>query len=69
MATKTAASQRTHDPVVESGAARLLRVRDEVRSGRYRVDADRLALCILASSASSTAARVAGRPLDERLSC
>ena len=55
----------------ESRTARLVRLRDEVRSGTYQVDPERLALCLLARSSLLVAfgAGGGGRPLDGRLSC
>jgi anti-sigma28 factor (negative regulator of flagellin synthesis) len=54
----------------ENRKARVQRICEEVRDGRYQVDGERLCLCILAQSMNLVAAQLSGRgPQAPRNGC
>jgi hypothetical protein len=63
MAITTSGRRLQPEAALEGREARLRRLAEEVRAGRYCPDLDRLVLCMLARSASQ------GLPLDGRPAC
>jgi Anti-sigma-28 factor, FlgM len=54
----------------ENRTARVRRIREEVREGRYRVDGERLGLCMVATWMGLVQATFSGRGIEEgRSSC
>lgn len=53
MAATTPAMRQAEQDLFEGRAARVRRIAAEVRSGLYRTDPDRLALCMVARAAAS----------------
>jgi hypothetical protein len=65
MAMTTSGRRLQPEAALEGREARLRRLSEEVRAGRYRPDLDRLVLCMVARSAALSG----GLPLDGWPAC
>jgi anti-sigma28 factor (negative regulator of flagellin synthesis) len=57
-----------HGGCDENRTARVRRIREEVRDGRYQVDGERLGLCMVATWTDLVAATFSRRGIEDRRS-